>query len=247
MLVLFVILLVLRHQRKLMEHSRLLNMKEKIHQGELLHASLEIAEQERAKMAANIHDDIGMMLHVIKLNITKVSRNLGDPVLSAEVLKESNGLVEQTIDSIRILSNDLMPPALMNLGFMEGMVELCGQVNSLGVIDVELKTGIEHLDMDKKKALQLYRLIKEVMNNIVKHSKASGVEISISLEHGSLVVVVMHNGKGIANDAIGRLIRSGKGIGLKSILGRAQLINATVQYIIVGSDTSKIIIETPLS
>lgn len=246
-LVLFVIVLVLKHQRRIMEHGKLLGEKEKIHQRQLLNASLEIAEQERAKTAANIHDDIGMMLHVIKLNISKASRNLNDPKLSAEALKESNSLVEKTIDSIRILFNDLMPPALTNLGFMEGMIELCNDVNGLGVITLELKTEIGHIDMDKKNALHLYRLIKEVMNNIVKHAKASDVEIDISTSQGSLLVVVMHNGKGITNEAIQRLIRSGKGIGLKSILGRAQLIGASVQYIIVGNEMSKIIIETPLS
>jgi signal transduction histidine kinase len=72
-------------------------------------------------------------------------------------------------------------------------------------------------------------------------------EIEISINQNKLLVVVTHDGKGITNETIKRLSESSKGIGLRSILGRAQLINATVQYAIVGSDKSKIIVETPLS
>jgi signal transduction histidine kinase len=246
-LILFIIIIVLKHQRNVMEHDNLINEKEKNHQKVLLNASLEIAEQERAKIAANIHDDIGMMLHVLKLNITKVMRNLDDKNLSAKVLQDSNGLIEVTIDSIHVISNDLMPPSLMNLGFIEGMIELCAQLNRLEIIMVILKTDLDHVEMDKKNSLQLYRLIKEVMNNIVKHTKALNAEIEISINQNKLLVVVTHDGKGITNETIKRLSESSKGIGLRSILGRAQLINATVQYAIVGSDKSKIIVETPLS
>jgi signal transduction histidine kinase len=174
-------------------------------------------------------------------------RNLDDKNLSAKVLQDSNGLIEVTIDSIHVISNDLMPPSLMNLGFIEGMIELCAQLNRLEIIMVILKTDLDHVEMDKKNSLQLYRLIKEVMNNIVKHTKALNAEIEISINQNKLLVVVTHDGKGITNETIKRLSESSKGIGLRSILGRAQLINATVQYAIVGSDKSKIIVETPLS
>ncbi|MCW3083961.1 MAG: two-component sensor histidine kinase [Bacteroidetes bacterium] len=246
LMILFIILFVLVHQKKMLANEVLLNEKESSHQKVLLNASLEIAEQERAKVAANIHDDIGMMLHVIKLNVNKARRNLDNKEQTTDLLVNTNKIIEDTIDTIRSISSELMPPSLVNLGFIEGITEMCNQVNSIGIIEMELKKEVDWVDLDKKNAIQLYRLLKEVLNNIIKHTKASKVEMAISSSKETLTIVITHNGKGITNEAINRLAESTKGIGLKSIQGRAQLIDATVQYIIVGAEESKIIVETAL-
>lgn len=245
-MVLFIILFVLIHQKKMLANHALLNEKESNHQKALLNASLEIAEQERAKVAANIHDDIGMMLHVLKLNMNKVSRNLQDKELIADVMQNSNNVLEETIRTIRGISSELMPPALVKLGFIDGIIEMCNQINSMGIISIELKKETDHVELDKKDAIQLYRLIKEVLNNVIKHTGATSCEIAIGASKDTLTIVVTHNGKGITNEEISRLAESNKGIGLKTIQGRAQLIDATVQYVMVDADESKIIVETAL-
>jgi len=245
--ILFIIFFVLIHQKKMLANNALLNEKESNHQKVLLNASLEIAEQERAKVAANIHDDIGMMLHVIKLNVNKANRNLQDTVQTSELLKNTNKIIEDTIDTIRSISSELMPPSLVNLGFIDGIIEMCNQINTIGIIEIELKKEMETVELEKKNAIQLYRLIKEVLNNIIKHTKATHVEMAVSASRETLTIAITHNGTGITNEAINRLTESSKGIGLKSIQGRAQLIDATVQYIIVGAAESKVIVETALT
>ena len=245
-MVLFIILFVLIHQKKMLANHALLNERESHHQKILLNASLEIAERERAKVAANIHDDIGMMLHVLKLNISKANRNLQDKALMTELMENSNTILEETIRTIRGISSELMPPALVKLGFIDGIIEMCNQVNALGVIELELKKDTEHVGLDKRTAIQLYRLVKEVLNNVVKHTGATRAELAIHSSEDTLSIVVTHNGKGITNEEINRLTESNKGIGLKSIQGRAQLIDATVQYVIVDNHESKIIVETAL-
>jgi len=85
-----------------------------------------------------------------------------------------------------------------------------------------------------------------VLNNVVKHTGATKGELAIRGSEDALTIVVTHNGKGITNEEIGRLMEANKGIGLKSIQGRAQLIDATVQYVIVDDKESKIIVETAL-
>lgn len=245
-LALFIILFIFRHQKKMIAHSLYINEKESNHQKELLNASLEIAEQERLKIARNVHDDIGMMLHALKLNISKAKRNLKDIKIVEEQLDETDKIIESTITATRFLSYELMPPPLINIGFIEGMHYLIKQVASAKLIEIELKTELEHIDFDAKNAIHLYRLIKEVLNNIIKHTKATRTEVNIYSNENVLNVIIAHNGKGVTTETVYHLTESSKGVGLKSIMGRAQLINATVQYIIVEENKAKIIIEIPL-
>lgn len=217
-----------------------------IHQRKLLDASIEVAEQERKKIAANIHDDIGMMLNVLKLNLTKIQRNRTDETLTSTLLTNSNLLIEETIAAIRVISNDLMPPTLVKLGFIKGITELCRQVEASGIIDIHLLLNITTIQLEKKNEIQLYRLVKEVLNNIIKHASASTIELTINATVEFMTITISHDGKGLTNEMMQKLSESNEGLGLKSILSRAQLTNSVIQYISRGNEKAKIIIETPL-
>lgn len=245
-LVSFIVLFVLLYQKRMLANKALIKEKDTMHQKKLLDASIEVAELERKKIAANIHDDIGMMLNVLKLNLTKIQRNRSDEKLAETLLSNSKLLVEDTVAAIRVISNDLMPPTLVKLGFIKGIIELCKQVNSSGVIEISLNLNVENIHLEKKNELQLYRLIKEVINNIIKHAKASSIEFAINATTDYMTVIIAHDGKGISTEMVEKLAGSTEGLGLKSILSRAQLTNSVIQYIIVGNDEAKVIIETPL-
>lgn len=245
-LVFFIVLFVLLYQKKMLANIALVKENDNIHQRKLLDASIEVAEQERKKIAANIHDDIGMMLNVLKLNLTKIQRNRNDETLTETLLINSNLLIGDTLAAIRIISNDLMPPTLMKLGFIKGITELCRQVKSSGVIDIYLKLNVDSIQLEKKNEIQLYRMIKELINNIIKHANASTIELTINATIEFMTITITHDGKGLTNEMVQQLAKSGDGIGLKSILSRAQLTNSVLQYIIIGNKESKIIIETPL-
>lgn len=92
----------------------------------------------------------------------------------------------------------------------------------------------------------MYRLVKEMINNIIKHASASKVELTINATNEFMTITISHNGKGLSNEMMQQLAESSDGIGLKSILSRAQLTNSVLQYILIGNKESKIIIETPL-
>jgi two-component system, NarL family, sensor kinase len=110
---------------------------------------------------------------------------------------------------------------------------------------VSFESDQEEVLMEKKKQVQLYRLIKEILNNVVKHSKASKILVSVNLNNHILVTTIEHNGVGVTNEQIKKFTDESKGLGLKSIVARAQLINAKVDYL-VSDPSSKIVIETLL-
>lgn len=245
-LVSFIVLFVLLYQKRMLANKSLIKENENLYQRKLLDASIEVAEQERKKIAANIHDDIGMMLNVLKLNLTKIQRNKKDENLTESLLINSNQLIGDSIAAIRVISNDLMPPTLMKLGFIKGITELCRQVKSSEVIDIYLQVNVDSIQLEKKNEIQLYRLIKEMINNIIKHASASKVELTLNATIEFMTITISHNGKGLSNEMMQQLAESSEGIGLKSILSRAQLTNSVLQYILIGNKESKIIIETPL-
>jgi two-component system, NarL family, sensor kinase len=241
----FIIVFIVFYQKRLLSHKAQLHENENRYQRQLLDASVEVAEQERKKIATNIHDDVGVALNTIKLNFSKIKRNLDNKELTEKVLQSSSGMLEETIATLRAISHDLMPPTLVRLGLKKGISELCYQLDSSGEIKVSFKTDEDIVSLSKKNEMQLYRLIKEVINNILKHSGAKTIEISMHSNNGTLFTSISHNGEGINMQTVKNLADSGKGIGLKSILSRAQLTGSVIQYIILTPQEAKITIETP--
>lgn len=246
-LVSFIILFVVFYQKRMLQHINQLSENETKYQKKLLEASMEVAEQERKKIAGNIHDDVGIILNVIKLNLSKIKRNKSDESLIDELLQTNSSMLEDAIVTLRSISHDLMPQALIRLGFIKGINELCNQISSAGALKITLIKEIEEINaLNKKTEIQLYRLVKEVLNNIIKHSAASEIEINISLSNSILHTIISHTGKGITDTEVTDLINSGKGIGLQSIYSRAQLTNSKINYLITNNHY-QVKIETPLT
>jgi signal transduction histidine kinase len=89
-------------------------------------------------------------------------------------------------------------------------------------------------------------LIKEILNNIIKHAKAEKIKVELQYNDSLLSTTISHNGKGISMQNVKEFSESGRGIGLKSILSRAQLTNSVIQYLIIGSHEARITVETPV-
>ncbi len=241
----FVVFFVLLHQRRMFENRSIIKEKENIHQKKLMDASIEVAELEREKIAKDIHDDVGSALNVLNLHLNRISRNLDNKTVVAEIVKESKGLLESSIENIRGIARDLMPPILIRLGYENGLLELCRQIKNTNAIEITFNPPDEDFNLSKRVELQLYRIVQEVINNIIKHAQAS--EITITLQSKTLFqsTEISHNGIGISSDMINQLSEGKGGFGLRSIQSRAQMINATVQYITVCATKSLITIDVP--
>ncbi len=244
-LVVSIIMFVALYQRKVLAQQNEIQAAENRHQKELLDASMEVAEQEREKIAKNIHDDVGTLLNVIRLQMTKLSRNAADVPKTEELVKESLTMIDESIQTVRGIAHDLMPPTLVKLGFDKGITELCRQINASGQVKVETHLDTNDRRIHPRSELQLYRAVREVINNILKHSQARALDVSVRATDASLSVRIHHNGLGISNEAATELAQSEKGVGLKSIQSRVQLVNGTIQYLTKGQSDSEVIIEVP--
>ena len=245
MLVFFVIFFILIHQRRMFENQALIKEKENAHQKRLVNATIEVAELERQKIAANMHDDVGVSLSVINLHLSRMARHTDNSVLISELIVESKELLNSSIETIRGIAKDLMPPVLIRLGYENGISELCRQLNECKVCSVTFSPSKVQLNLSKNTELQLYRILQEVINNLIKHAKPSQISIDVKLTNESYITKITHNGLGISSYMINDIALKKKGIGLRSIESRAQMINATVQYILKTKSESIINIDVP--
>lgn len=240
-----IILFVVLYQKKILTQKNEIQYTVNRHQKELLEATIKVAEKEREKIAKNIHDDIGTRLNVIKLHLTKISRNAGDRRISENLIGESMELLNESIHNIRGISQDLMPPTLVKLGFEKGIMEFCRQINTAKALKIELVADLKGKRLPAEVELQLYRVVQELINNILKHAEAKNVEMDIRSDTSEVTVSIRHDGKGINTETVTRLAESEQGIGLKSIQSRIQLIGASIQYLTLGPKRSEISIEVP--
>ncbi|MEO6302857.1 MAG: histidine kinase [Bacteroidia bacterium] len=245
-LILFLVFIVVLYQKRMLANKTLLIDTENKHQKKLLNASLEIAEQERVKIAVNLHDDIGITLSVLKLNLSRLKKNIDKKEVFDEIINASNQNIDDSLDTVRSIYNDIIPPTLMNLGFVKGLKEVCHQISFASGTDIIFNSEEENIEFEKKIKIQLYRLVKEVLNNTIKHAKPLSVEMNIEIKKNNLIVSILHNGIGITTEAIKLHAEKSTGLGLKSILTRTELINAAIEFTILKNSMAQVTIKTPL-
>lgn len=231
-LVISIILFVVFYQKKILAQKNQIQLAENQYQRQLLQATIQVEEKERERIAKNIHDDIGTLLNVLKLNLTKLSRNGEDKELVKLLTGENIELLDESIQSIRNISKDLVSPTLLKLGYLKAVHELCRHITNSGQIFADLVHEADEIDIrfPESTEVQLYRMTQEIINNIIKHAGAGEILIEYKKSETVYNVLVRHNGRGITDQDIISLVKDNKGLGLKSIQSRAQLINATVNY-----------------
>ncbi len=248
LLILSFIVILLVHEKKIKERDMKIKEQKNNYEHQLLNTTLEIAEEERIKIARNIHDDLGMMLHAIQSHVRVAKRHSYNQEMVNESLEITESIVKETIDTIRSIAENIVPGPLINFGIIDGLKYLIDQINNAKIIEAELMTNeIDDVELKENIRVNLYLVIKEITNNIIKHAKASLIKIVVYKTSDSLNIIISHNGEGISDEAVKKLAESGSGIGLRSIMGRAHMISANIQYRIVDSTNSKIIIQIPLT
>jgi hypothetical protein len=106
----------------MLSHQAIIKENETEFQKQLLDATIEVAEEERKKIASNIHDDVGLTLNVLKLNFSKIKRNIDDKKLLNELIDSNIKIIEETSSVLRGISHELMPPTLSILGLEKGLI-----------------------------------------------------------------------------------------------------------------------------
>ncbi len=206
-------------------------------QQELLKTKLEIQEQTFQNISQEIHDNIGQTLSFIKLNINTVSYDISDP--DKEKLNESKNLLTKVIQDLRDLSKTLNTDFIKEIGLVKAIEQQLQILQKSGVYKTQLMVTGEAFELSLQLKLVVFRVVQEALNNAVKHSDASSLNVSINYQSEKLVITVNDNGKGFDI----KELESNKGIGFRNMVNRMQLIKGSVKVNSTSGKGTSVIIQ----
>lgn len=208
-------------------------IQESIHQERLLDqqkkaaiAVIDAEEQERKRIASDLHDGVGQLMSAAWMNLQALSQQLNntDPSTAA-LLEKSLTLVNESCNEVRQVSHAMMPNALLLKGLVNAVQDFIGQINQR---HLKINLATEGLEKPLPSHIEtvLYRVIQESVNNVIKHAKASKLDISIVKATDGIDVMIEDNGVGFDLGSINQH----EGIGLSNIQSRIDYLEGTVEW-----------------
>jgi signal transduction histidine kinase len=196
-------------------------------------------EEERTRLARDLHDGVGGLLSGVKLSMSNMK---GNAFLSEENAHSFNNVItqlDQSIAELRRVSHNMMPESLIKYGLKEALENYCESLNFSGKIKVQLQTyGMEER-MDQSTEIVVYRMIQELLNNVIKHADAKNVLIQLVRKQDRFTLTVEDDGKGFDTQEINHK----NGAGLANIKARAEYLNGNVDIISSGGEGTSVNIE----
>lgn len=194
------------------------------HQKKLLHSVLITQEEERKRIAQDLHDDISSKLNIVSLN----SHLLKTPNLTEKEISEIStniiNLTTKALNNSRRLAHDLLPPVLEKFGLHEGVKELCLEFNSSKEVSVTYENHTEFDLRQNHKHLHVFRILQELMSNSLRHGKAAQISIIFEKENG--INYCKYSDNGIGFDI--HKLDNQKGLGMKSIESRISFLKGSI-------------------
>lgn len=189
------------------------------HQAELLRSSILVQEQERKRIAQDMHDDLGAVLSITRMHLLQTERKISssDTELLSE-LQNIRHLTENSIENMRRISHELMPPQLEKFGVLQTLETICEQLTAAGKMNAELVVKDQIVITDELVSLTLYRVCMELINNTIKHAEATQLKLIITASDGKIRVDFSDNGKGMPEET------QNQGAGLKNIKSRLSFL-----------------------
>jgi len=213
-------------QRKLISEKMQQQKLQLEHQQELLFSTIKIQENERKRIAKDLHDEIGSKLNVILMNLRFFNRQPAELMRIKETIQEVENMLGTTIDTTRRISHDLLPPILDDFGLVAAIKELQDAYQHTELVfEVDAEEADERLE-DKFVELNLFRVIQELLKNSVTHGEATHLYLHISLQPPEFTILYKDNGKGLE---LAKL-KERKGLGTKNIESRLKMCGASITY-----------------
>jgi two-component system NarL family sensor kinase len=235
------------HQRKVIKYQQQLQRMEEEQQQILLNASIRWQEEERQRIAADLHDDAGPLLATARLYLNDNLVNQDIPT-QLQSIYSAKQIIDDTIQLIRNISHSLMPPTLKNFGLESAVNDLFQKISGSGAINANCKFHDYRERMLPQRELLLFRVAQELVNNILKHSNASFIHLTQNISDGKFYLRLHHDGKGITQADFEKMNKSSVGLGLKNIQSRMKVLDGNIFFERDASQTFyKVTIEMPAS
>lgn len=236
---------VVFNQRRVIRFNKQIQKMEEERQQMLLRASIRSQEEERQRIAADLHDDAGPLLATARLYL---SENLihQEPAVQLQSIFSAKQIIDDTIQLIRNISHSLMPPTLKNFGLEAAIKDLFDKINGSGVINASARFHDNRERLNDEQELLVFRILQELVTNIIKHSTAGFIHLTQNAQGNIVYFRIHHDGKGILQKDFDKMERNSAGLGLKNIQSRIRVLGGKIFFEIDSTHTYyKITIEVP--
>ncbi len=224
--------------------------KEKQLQAEIMHQQdiatrgiLQAEENERERIARELHDGVGQMMSAAKMNLSAMEHDLA---FTNENQKNAFdrivNLVDEGCKEVRTVSHQMMPNALLKKGLASAIREFIDKIDSR-VLKVDLYSEGLNERIDTNTETVLYRVVQECVNNVIKHSGANHLDISLIKDTDGISVTIEDNGKGFDTTQKANF----DGIGLKNIRTRIEYLKGTVDFDSTPGNGTLVAIHVPVA
>jgi signal transduction histidine kinase len=247
MLILIVglVIFIIFHQRRVLRFQLQMQLMEQEQQKVLISASVRFQEEERQRIAADLHDDAGPLLATARLYLSENLVNQ-DKATQLQSIFQARQILDDTIQLIRNISHSLMPPTLKNFGLESAINDVTQKISGSGSVNASSRFHDYKERLKPEKELLVYRMVQELMSNILKHSNASFIHITQNMQGGSFILRIHHDGRGIEQADFIKLTKSNIGLGLKNISSRLRVAQGKIYFEKDASQTYyKVTMEIP--
>jgi signal transduction histidine kinase len=201
---------------------------------------IEAEEKERIRIATDLHDGVGQLLSAAKLNLSSLESKLNLHNTDEQTaFKNAIDLVDDSVKEVRAVSHNMMPNTLLKLGLASAVKEFITKIQGTPNLKVNLEIVGLTGRLEQEKETILYRVIQEVVSNIIKHAKASELTLQLIKHEKEISILIEDNGVGFDTSKMNDF----DGIGLKNILSRVEFINGTVHFDSVVNRGTTVIID----
>lgn len=221
-----IVMFVILYQRRVIKHHMELRDINEQKEQELRDASIQAEEQERTRIAGELHDDIGATLASIRLFMHGAGKD-GD---NKEVYRQSRELLDETINKVRGISHSLHPATLHHLGLYPSLQTYFDMISKAGKIQVTHDMQKDMPRLADKLELTIYRIVQELFNNITKHAYAQHIHVKAGVEANTFNLRLQHDGQGLTTQTFEEQVYKKGAIGLKNIVNRMQSVNGTIGF-----------------
>ena len=211
---------------------------------EILTSQLEVQNATMQHIAEELHDNIGQMLSVARINLNVVEE-FGEGVDRREFIRQANELIAKSIQELRALTKSLDGDFVEDFGLTESIAQELQRIRHTGIFGTELRTSGEAYSLGFQREIVLYRIVQEVINNAIKHSEAKQVTVEIYYTTNLFSLIISDDGKGFDYQNLRENKMSKTGAGLRNIHRRTELIGGICQLISLPGTGTTITITLP--
>ncbi len=244
LMVVSVLLAVIFSQRKKNQHRHAMEKLRQQQQNQLIEAAVRSEEQERHRIAETLHDEVGAILSSAKLHLLGIKADVLDE-RDAKLHEKGRELLNEVIQKVRGISHNLHSNILKEFGLNEAIRHFLKKVTDGTAISAATNLDDNYKTENPENDISMYRMVQELVNNILKYAHATEFLLSSALQGNDLHLIIFHNGDGLTQEQFEEMRFQKEGLGLKNIQNRIILLKGTIHFT-KGGEGYRINIHVPV-